>query len=337
VKGYAPPALHNGSAIIDGTVVSIDKIRLDSVIGSGANGFVFSGEDLWLNRRVAVKVWPPRRDRSRKNDDRVDQALAEARKVAQLKDRHIALIYSIDLLPNCGWIYAVMEYIDGEPLANLRASLNDDMGFILRKGLWHSVFAGLDAAERVGVYHGDLHERNIIVTNVLGEAMLIDFGTSILSGKDRSMHRHAKLINNFAKWLLPELEDYIEPFDIPNLVTPEYATIVVNQWVEAAEQLKELEESLAELSELDLSHRLRWLATRTSSTHININEPVIKWLKGKGVSLECLEVYELAAKGVLARNWKLRQSGPRIGLPARPVPPTKSWLSPDWFGTHIPA
>ena len=337
MKGYPPPVIQDGKAVIDGTVISVDKIRLKTVLGSGANGFVFSGDDLWLNRQVAVKVWPPRRDRSRVNNDRTDQALAEARKIAQFKDKRIASIYSIDRLPNSGWIYAVMEYIEGDPLVNVRASLNGAPGFQMRTWIWHSVFSGLDTAERAGVYHGDLHEGNVIITSFLGDATVIDFGTSILNRKSRSMRGHAKKVNEFAQRLLPELKEYIEPFDIPNLVTPEYATLAVNQWVEAATQLKELDGSLAEMPELDLGRRLANLATRTSSTQINITEPVIEWLKSKGVSSECLDVYMLAAKGVLARSWKHRQKWPPgVGLPARPVPPTRTWLSPD-FIRHIEA
>src|ERR1700733_3244653 len=262
IKGYPLPVVQDGQAVIDGTVISIEKIRLDSTLGKGANAFVFHGEDLWLNRPVAVKVWPPRRDRAHTNNDRTDQVLAEVRKIAHFKNKRIASIYHVDRLPNSGWFYAVMEYIDGEPLAGVRASLNDDLGLITRKAIWHNAFEGLDAAERAGIYHGDLHERNVIFTGFLGEVPLIDFGTSILAGKDYSMRRHAKMVNEFAQRLLPELKEYINPFDIPDLVTPEYATIAVNQWVEAAGELQGLEAYLAGMPELDLSHRLINLATR---------------------------------------------------------------------------
>jgi serine/threonine protein kinase len=332
MKGYPPPVIQNGKSVIDGTIISIDNIRLDGVLGSGANGFVFSGTDLWLDRPVAVKVWPPRRDRSHANNDRADQAIAEARKIAQFKDKRIASIYRVDRLADSGWVYAVMEYIEGEPLANVRASLSDDSGFLTRCGVWDNVFEGLDAAERGGVYHGDVHGGNVIVTSFFGDSVLIDFGTSILARKGHSMRRHATTVNEFVRWLLPEFEKYIKPFDIPNLVTPEYATIAVNQWVEAASELQKLEQSLAEIPEPELGRLLRLLASRTSSTHININKPVVRWLRSKGISDECLDIYVLAAKGVLASRWKHRQKWPSgIGLPARPVPPTRTWLSPDWI------
>ena len=48
------------------------------------------------------------------------------------------------------------------------------------------------------------------------------------------MERHARMVNEFALWLLPELREYLTPLPIQDLVTHEYATIAVNQWVESA-------------------------------------------------------------------------------------------------------
>jgi serine/threonine protein kinase len=281
-------------------------------------------------------VWPPRKDRSRTPDDRINQVLAEARKIARFKDKSIASIYSTDRLSNSGWIYAVMEYIEGEPLKNIWASLNwaslnDPSNVPWRPWIWRHVFNALDVAERAGVYHGDLHEGNVIVTSFMGDVTLIDFGTSVLAYQGHSMRRHAKMVNRFAQRLLPELKQYIEPFDIPNLVTPEYATIAVNQWVEASTALQELDKSLAENPEQDLSRQMHSLAANTSSTHIDINEPVVRWLRNKGIPRDYVDVYILAAKNQLARHWRWRQS---TSFVARPVPATKSWINPEWFSTR---
>ena len=59
MRGYPPPVVSGGAATVGDTIISIDDIRLDRVLGEGANGFVFDGEDLVLKRRVAVKIWPP--------------------------------------------------------------------------------------------------------------------------------------------------------------------------------------------------------------------------------------------------------------------------------------
>ena len=301
-------------------VISIEKIRLDNALGEGANGFVFYGEDLWLNRPVAVKVWPPRRDRPHTDNDRTDQVLAEARKIANFKNKRIATIYHVDRLPNSGWFYTVMEYIEGVPLADVRASLNDELGLVTRRAIWHHVFEGLDAAERVGIYHGDLHERNVIYTDFLGEVTLIDFGTSVLAGKGHSMRRHARMVNEFAQTLLPEVRDYVPPLDIPNLVRPEYATHVVAKWVEAGIGLRHLGQILSDISGQELARRLDSLARRCSTTLIDIHGPVTMWLANRGISSESLGAYTSAADDALARQ-KAMPYPPTVGLPLRPVPP----------------
>lgn len=110
MKGYPEPVVSGGGATVRDAIISIDDIRLDRVLGSGANGFVFDGEDMMLKRRVAVKIWPPRLDRPGK--DRAMQALAEAQKLAQLKSDNIVSIYRAGRL-DTGWIYIVMEYVEG--------------------------------------------------------------------------------------------------------------------------------------------------------------------------------------------------------------------------------
>lgn len=320
MEGYPAPIMNNGSATVGGTSVSINKVRLDTVMGSGANGFVFSGEDLWLKRPVAVKVWPPRLDRPDRDKDRTDQALAEAQKIANLKSEYIASIYSVDRLPNSGWIYAVMEYIEGEPLADVRTSLNDASGFIMRTMFWGDVYRGLDTAERIGIYHGDVHKRNVIVRPF--HATLVDFGTSILNGKDFSIRRHAEKVHKFAKWLMPELKDYIQPLDVPNLVRPEYATCAAGKWVEASLGLRSLEPLLSDISEQDLARQLTSLAGRCSSILIDLHGPVTKWLESRRISPQYLQAYTSAANAAVARLKEIPYPR-RIGLPLRPVPPYK--------------
>jgi serine/threonine protein kinase len=323
MDGYPEPTLRDGRATIGDTAVWIDNIRLDEYIGTGANAFVFAGQDLHLDRRVAVKIWAPRKRRGRWVVDRSDQALAEARKIAPLKDTRIASIYSVGRLPDSGWIYAIMEYIDGVVLKKIRSELD----FQERLRVWRSTFTALDAAERKGAFHGDLHDSNVIVTNFLGDVTLIDFGTSILSGRDNSMLWHAGKVGKFATDLLPELKSFLRPFAVEDLVTPEYATIAVNQWVDSAIALQGLDRDLVDISKEDLNRRLIALADTTSSTHINIYEPVTEWLAGKVVSRDQVDIYRSAAKDKLISNLRRRTSV----FQARPVPAVKSWIPREWL------
>lgn len=140
MEGYPTPVVSGGRAAVGGTIISIDDIRLDKVLGKGANGFVFDGEDLLLKRRVAVKIWPPRLDRPGR--DPTKKALAEAWKLAHLKSDAIVPIYRAGRLDN-NWIYAVMEYVEGVPFTDeVRAELTDAAGFAMRMMFWSDVRRG---------------------------------------------------------------------------------------------------------------------------------------------------------------------------------------------------
>ncbi len=304
--------MSNGTTTIDGTVVSIDNVRLDSLIGSGANGFVFAGEDELLKRRVAVKIWPPRLDRARGDENRRAQALAEAQKLVRLNSNVIVPVYSAGQLDS-GWIYVIMEQVEGVPLKSVRASLDDDLP--MRAMFWLDVFRGLDDAQRIGIYHGDLHDGNVLVRAF--HATLIDFGTSALAGKSRSLNRHARMVHQFAQRLLPELEHYVAPPDIPNLVRPQYVIYAVEQWVQTASGLRRLDVNLSSISDQDLALRLTSLANDWFPV-VDLSEPVSRWLASRDVSPEVAQGYSSAAKAAVESWWRDRETQNAVASPLRP-------------------
>jgi serine/threonine protein kinase len=295
MKGYPRPVVSGGAATLGGAIVSIDNIRLDDVLGEGANAFVFDGQDLVLERRVAVKVWPHRLDQPRK--DPTKKALAEARKLAQLKSDVIVPIYGAGRLDN-GWIYAVMEHVEGVPFTNeVRAEFADSQGLAMRMMFWHDIHRGLSAAERVGIFHGDLHGGNVLVRPF--HATLIDFGTSAFSGKKKSRRRHARMVNKFAQQLLPEFKKYIPPIDISTLSDPKFATFLVGEWVDACRDLQNLEKDFSSLTNKELAWRLTLLAGNYSTNLVDFSGPIAMWLKKKGVSRKLLDTYAEKAKAEL--------------------------------------
>jgi serine/threonine protein kinase len=312
MQGYSIPVVSNGTATVNGTVVSIDNVRLDSFIGSGANGFVFAGEDELLKRRVAVKIWPPRLDRARGDENRRAQALAEAQKLARLNSNQIVSIYSAGQLNN-GWIYIIMEHVEGVPLKSVRASLDDDFG--MRSIFWSNVFRGLQDAQRIGIYHGDLHDGNVLVRAF--HATLIDFGTSALAGKSHSLKRHASMVYQFAQRLLPELKYYVTPPDIPNLIPPQYVIYAMDHWVETARELRKLDANLSSISEQDLTLQLTSLADGWLPV-IDLSEPVSRWLASRDVSPAVTQAYSSAAKSAVESWWRNRETPNAVASHLRP-------------------
>jgi serine/threonine protein kinase len=314
MRGYADPDIVDGTAMIERAPVAIDGIRINRLAGTGANGFVFAGFDERLKRSVAVKVWPPRKDGpARPGQQRVNQALAEAAKVSTLKSAHIVSIYAAGQL-HTGWPYVVMEYIDDAPLKDVRAELS----LWDRRDVWHNVYRALDVAERNGIYHGDLHDGNVLVRWF--HATVIDFGTSMLSGHEPSLRRHARLVHQFVQRLLPELDEYVPALDVPDQVRPEYVSYVEHVRVEAAESLMELETDLGDLTVEQVRRRLASLANHTSTALIDLVTPILRWLPSAGIEATQIAEYSKVARAEADRR-RAQPWPPTVGLILRPVPP----------------
>jgi serine/threonine protein kinase len=293
VNRYPPPTLSKGVATIGGQTIAISHVDLDSLLGSGANGFVFGGTDLTLNRPVAVKIWPPRLDRARPVDH-TEQALREARKLATIKSDYVVPVYHAGNLDN-GWVYMTMEFFDGVALQDIRESLDEN--FPIRRMIWTDVARGLDDSESVGAYHGDLHGGNVLVAGL--KIAIVDFGTSMVAGRDYSLKRHGRMVHRFANWLLPELNSYLPSPDIPNMVSPEYATRAVGLWVRTAEELLALDTDLRRLTDNEVAPRLSSLGHSCVAPWVDLATPVATWLAQRGVLQRNIERF---SEAVAAEN-----------------------------------
>lgn len=213
--------------IINGFLISIPHISfVEEIRPRGTNGLVFKCTDTVLRRLVAVKIWIPRQDDRR---DRSRQALAEASKIAQLNHKNIAQIYQCSQFSN-GWIYSVMEYINGVNLDVFIKVHRSD--FFQRYRLWKQLEESLNYSHELGIFHGDLHRGNILV---VGETIkVIDFGTSIFAAKKIDSHRRetrlliALSMKMFSRYK-PSLRDIIE-VDIRTL-NPSLALHALSAWV----------------------------------------------------------------------------------------------------------
>lgn len=225
--------IENGSASIQGYTLSIPNVILvRELLPHGANGVVFEAKDNILNRKVAVKVWIPRESDHR---SRSQQALAEIRKVAQLDHNKIVRIYSAGKLQN-DWIYSIMEFIDGQTLRDSLSSGHFDQFPADRIHIWNNIYEAIVYAHSQGVYHGDLHDRNVImVNNAANKYVLkvIDFGTSMFAGNVQdSRLRESKLLVKLSQIIMSECKPglfNIIDSDI-SILKPELTLSVLSAW-----------------------------------------------------------------------------------------------------------
>jgi len=142
-----------------------------SAIGAGGMGEVYRARDTRLNRDVAVKILPDHLSDRAELRERFER---EARTIASLNHPHICTLY--DIGHQDGTDYLVMEYLDGETLAERLKKGRLPLEQVLQYSI--EIADALDKAHRKGITHRDLKPGNIMVTK--SGTKLLDFGLAKL-------------------------------------------------------------------------------------------------------------------------------------------------------------
>jgi len=171
-----------------GTVLD-NTYRVEQLLGQGGMGAVFRGQDVALNRPVAIKVMHSHIAQQQGFRERFMQ---EARAIAALDHPGIVQIYAFSRDPSL--LYIVMAFIPGQNLQDwLRLLKERGMMLDLPEALAIAaqVAEALAYAHARGVYHRDIKPGNIILRPIEpGQAdpyglgfhpMLTDFGLAKLS------------------------------------------------------------------------------------------------------------------------------------------------------------
>ena len=148
-------------------------------VGVGGMGEVWLGEDTLLGRSVAIKRLTLTAD-ARTDPDAVNRILREARTAAALRHPNAVAVY--DLVIEDGVPLVIMEYVDGESVAELvRRSGPMPVEQVARFG--GQVASALAAAHARGIVHRDIKPGNILIDRS-GDARLVDFGIARADGDD---------------------------------------------------------------------------------------------------------------------------------------------------------
>ncbi|HKO94577.1 MAG TPA: protein kinase [Polyangiaceae bacterium] len=152
------------------------KYRIEQQIGRGGMGIVLSATHLQLEHRVAIKVM--RRDLL-EDDKALHRLLAEARASAKIRSEHVARVLDVGTLEN-GFPFIVMEYLEGEDLADLldrqgALEVEQAVQFLMQSC---EALAEVHAAEMI---HRDLKPGNLFITKLPDGSpslKIVDFGIS---------------------------------------------------------------------------------------------------------------------------------------------------------------
>jgi serine/threonine-protein kinase len=167
------------------------KYRIVKMIGEGGMGAVFAGENVRINRKVAIKVLHAAYTG---NEEVMQRFEREAQAAGRIGNDHILEVLDLGQLPD-GDHFIIMEFLDGEPLSSRIKALGR-MTPQQATPVIRQVLEGLGAAHAAGIIHRDLKPDNIFIlrekAGVHDYVKIIDFGISKfnqLSGDGMKMTR----------------------------------------------------------------------------------------------------------------------------------------------------
>jgi serine/threonine protein kinase len=176
------------------------RYRLTDRIAAGGMGEVWRGEDVLLNRAVAVKLLPT----GRAGDESfLARFRAEARYAASLSHPGIARVYDYGESAEFGGAYLIMELVKGEPLSAILARagrLSPDATL----DIVSQAARALDAAHEAGIVHRDIKPGNLLVA-AGGTAKITDFGIATAVRAAQASHlTETGMVMGTAMYVSPE-------------------------------------------------------------------------------------------------------------------------------------
>mgnify|MGYP003707363507 CR=1 FL=1 len=150
-----------------------DRWLIQDKLGAGGMGVVYVAQQLNIERRVAIKTM---NRGTESGQEFLERFLREANVASQVNHPHLVSIYDFGQTPE-GVLYIVMEYLDGETLAERVRLERLTISQVLKIGI--QLCAALSAAHEAGIVHRDLKPDNIFMVYMPGDDVfikLLDFG-----------------------------------------------------------------------------------------------------------------------------------------------------------------
>jgi eukaryotic-like serine/threonine-protein kinase len=152
---------------------TVGSYYLDKILGRGGMGTVYSGEHIYIRKKVAVKILHVQFARYQ---EAVNRFLREARAASSINHPNIVDVTDFGPMPD-GGVYFVMEFLDG---ISLEDSIEREGALELHRGLnvANQIALALEAAHDKGIIHRDLKPDNIMLLKRPGRRDLVRAITS---------------------------------------------------------------------------------------------------------------------------------------------------------------
>ena len=180
----------NQSMLKVGTILR-GTYRIDSYLSSGGFGNTYVASNIEFDERVAIKEFFMKGVTHREENqttvsvsnvenqdgflEQKEKFKKEARRLRKLKNEHIVSVH--DLFEENGTAYYVMDYIDGESLAERLKRTGSPLTEQEVNSILPQILDALKTVHDAGIWHLDLKPANIMIDKS-GIVKLIDFGAS---------------------------------------------------------------------------------------------------------------------------------------------------------------
>ena len=188
--------MNNSSMLREGTILR-GIYRIEKQLATGGFGNTYIAINTEFDERVAIKEFfikgKTERDETTSSvsvsnvenmqefEEQRDKFKKEARRIRKLNNKHIIRVY--DLFEENGTAYYVMDYIDGESLADRLKHKNCPMSEQEVLQILPQILDALKTVHDINLWHLDLKPGNIMMDKQ-GQVTLIDFGASKHIEKD---------------------------------------------------------------------------------------------------------------------------------------------------------
>jgi eukaryotic-like serine/threonine-protein kinase len=174
--------------------------RIVRLMGEGAMGGIYEARQLRLDKRVAIKVLA--RELAA-NGEALLRFHREAEITSSLGHPHIITVFDFGSTDG-GQPFLVMEYLEGEDLANRLGRVNKlPVAAAIR--ITKQVAAALAETHAKGIVHRDLKPANVFLSRIQGEdfAKVLDFGISKVRAASTSLTNASTLMGT-PMYMAPE-------------------------------------------------------------------------------------------------------------------------------------
>ena len=182
--------INNSSMLKVGTILR-GTYRIDSYLSSGGFGNTYVATNIEFEERVAIKEFfmkgVTQRDENQTTVsvsnaenhnsflEQKEKFKKEARRLRKLNNEYIVSVH--DLFEENGTAYYVMDYVDGENLAERLKRTGKSMTEQEVREILPQILDALKSVHDAGIWHLDMKPANIMLTKD-GRVKLIDFGAS---------------------------------------------------------------------------------------------------------------------------------------------------------------